>query len=172
LAKKLRNVPFFANRPHLLVINGNVHAVTAYWYGQGLLALTRAAANWLASGGSTVKVSLHTSTYTPNQDTHDFYDDLTNEVANGNGYTTGGATLTKADSTYDAASNETRMDGTDVVWSASTITARYAVIYVSTGTAGTSRLLGYIDFGADVVSVAGDFTITWAATGILKITAA
>ena len=43
-----------------------------------------------------VKLSLHTSTYTPSAGTsgHSVAANLTNELANGNGYTTDGATLT------------------------------------------------------------------------------
>lgn len=53
----------------------------------------------------TIKISLHTSSYTPNLDTHDFVDDLTNEVANGNGYTTGGVTLGSKTAAYVAAAS-------------------------------------------------------------------
>lgn len=41
----------------------------------------------------TIKCAIATSAYTPNLQTHDFFDDVTNQLANGNGYTTGGATL-------------------------------------------------------------------------------
>jgi hypothetical protein len=37
-----------------------------------------------------------------------------------------------------------------------------------TGTAATSPLLGYVDFGADVSATGAAFTITWDATGVLK----
>lgn len=52
-------------------------AVTAKWYGNGLKAL---AGGLVDFDSDTIKVSLHTSTYTPDQDAHDFQDDLTNEV--------------------------------------------------------------------------------------------
>ena len=57
-----------------------------------------------------------------------------------------------------------------VSWASSTITARYAVIYDGTpGTDATRPLIGYINFGADVVSSSGTFTITWDPTGIFTI---
>jgi len=117
----------------------------------------------------TVKVALCTSTYTPNQNTHDYFNDITNEVS-GTGYTAGGATLgtktvTQSTTTY-------TFDAADTVWTTSTITARYAIIYVSTGTSSTSALIGYVDFGADVSSTAGDFTIQWSASGIFTMTVA
>lgn len=146
-------------------------AVTTKWYGNGLKAMAAGDIIWKASGGSDLKVILCTSSYTPDQDAHDFYDDITNELSTANGYTAGGAALTESDPTYDAASNEVRLDAADVTWSDSTLTARYAVIYKDTATASTSPLLAYIDFGEDKSSSAGNFTLQFAATGVLKITA-
>lgn len=116
----------------------------------------------------TIKVALVTSTYTPNQDTHDFFDDITNEVV-GTGYTAGGATLASKTVTADTTDNEGVFDAADVTWSTSTITARGAVIYKSTGTAGTSALICYLDFTTDQSSSAADFIIAWNAEGILNL---
>jgi hypothetical protein len=118
----------------------------------------------------TIKVSLHTSTYTPNQDTDDFFNDATNEVS-GTGYTAGGVTLGSKTTAYDSATNETRLDAADVSWTSASFTARYAVVYKDTGTASTSPVLGYVDFGGDETVSSGTFNITWDATGVLKITA-
>ena len=118
----------------------------------------------------TIKVALCSSSYVPDQDVHDFFDDITNEVT-GTGYTAGGATLATKTSGYNATTNITTLDAADTVWSTSTITARYAVIYKSTGTASTSPLIGYIDFGSNQSSSAGDFTIQWNASGIVQLTA-
>lgn len=115
----------------------------------------------------TIKVALVTSTYSPNIDTHDNFDDITNEVS-GAGYTSGGATLSVTVS-VDTTDDEGVFDATDVTWSTSTITARGAVIYKSTGTPSTSKLVCYIDFGADKTSTAGDFTIVWNSEGILNL---
>lgn len=52
----------------------------------------------------TIKCALTTSTYTPNFDTHDFFDDVTNEVS-GTGYSAGGATLASVAVTYTAANS-------------------------------------------------------------------
>lgn len=143
-------------------------AVTAKAYGPLLGALLSGSIVWASD---TIKVALCTSAYTPDQDNHDFFNDITNEVT-GTGYAAGGATLASKTSTYTAGTNTQAIDAADVTWGSSTITARYAVIYKSTGTAATSPLIGYVDFGADVVSSAGNFTITWDAAGILTLTAA
>lgn len=116
----------------------------------------------------TIKVALVTSSYTPNQDTHDFFDDVTNEVS-GTGYTAGGATLASKAVSADNTDNEGVFDAADVTWSTSTITARGAVVYKSTGTASTSPLICYIDFGSDKSSTAGDFTLQWNSEGILNL---
>lgn len=116
----------------------------------------------------TIKVALVTSSYTPDQDSHDFFDDVTNEVS-GTGYTAGGASLANKAVTADNTDNEGVFDADDVTWSSSTITARGAVIYKSTGTASTSALIAYLDFGADKSSSSGDFTIQWNSEGILNL---
>lgn len=116
----------------------------------------------------TIKVALVTSSYTPDQDAHDFFDDVTNEVS-GTGYTAGGATLGSKAVTADNTDNEGVFDAADVTWTTSTITARGAVVYKDTGSAATSALICYFDFGSDQVSSSGDFTITWNSEGILNL---
>ena len=151
-------------------------AVTALWYGQ---AIMQAFGSGSAGGApnidflsDTIKVMLCTNAYTPAQDTHVFKSDVTNEVT-GTGYTAGGATLGSKTLDYTAGTNVIKFDAADVSWAASTITARYAVIYDDTpATDATKPLLGYVDFGADQSTSNGTFTITWDAAGILKITPA
>ena len=120
----------------------------------------------------TIKVALLSSSYTPDQDAHDYFNDVSTYEVTGTGYTTGGATLASKTATYDSATNVIVLDAADVTWSSSTITARYAVVYDSTGTASTSALIGYVDFGSDQSSTNGNFTITWDSTGIVRITVA
>ena len=116
----------------------------------------------------TIKVMLVTSTYTPDQDAHDFKDDVTNEVS-GTGYSAGGQALANKAVTQDNTDNEGVFDADDVTWGSSTITARGAVIYKDTGTASTSPIICYIDFGADKSSSNGNFTLQWNAEGILNL---
>jgi hypothetical protein len=148
-------------------------AVTAFWYGLSLKGQWGTTAgnriNWT---GDAIKVALATSTYTPDQDVHDFFNDITNEVV-GTGYTAGGVSLTTKTLTYDTATNETRLDAEDAAGTTATFTARYAVVYDSTpGTAATNPLMGYVNFGGDQTVSTGNFTIQWDATGVLKVTAA
>lgn len=77
------------------------------------------------------KMALFQSTSNANTltNTVDVYGDLTNEVANGSGYLTGGSAITGV--TWTEASGTVTFDCDNVVWTASggTITARFAVIY-------------------------------------------
>lgn len=116
----------------------------------------------------TIKVMLATSSYTPDFDAHDYINDVTNEVS-GTGYTAGGATLASPVVTLDAANDRVDFDAADTSWTTSTITARWAIIYKSTGTPSTSPIVGFIDFVTDQVSSAGTFLIQWNASGILRL---
>jgi hypothetical protein len=117
----------------------------------------------------TIKVMLVTSSYTPDQDAHDKRDDVTNEVS-GAGYSAGGASLANKAVTADNTDNEGVFDADDVTWGSSTITARGAVLYKSRGGASSAdELICYIDFGSDKSSSAGNFTLQWAAEGILNL---
>lgn len=115
-----------------------------------------------------IGVALVLSGYSPNIDTHDFFDDITNE-ASGAGYTAGGITLSGTTVFLNTASDLAMFDAADVSWTTSTITARGAVLYKRTGTASSSPLIAYFDFGSDQVSSAGTFTIQWNAAGILTL---
>lgn len=143
--------------------------VTTFVYGK----LFESLGNKLIDLDSDVlKVMLCTSTYVPNQDTHQFKSSVTNE-ATGTGYTAGGATLANVTMTYTAATNTFKLDADDVSWPTSTITARYAVIYDSTpATDATRPVICYIDFGEDLSSITTTFGITFDSAGILTITAA
>jgi hypothetical protein len=121
---------------------------------------------------NTIKVSLHTSTYTPDRDADDYHDDATNEVANGNGYTTGGQAITTPTVSFDSATDETRLDADDPAWPASSFTARTAVWYKDKGGASSADpLIGYLPFGSDVTVSSGTLTIACDATGHFKLDA-
>lgn len=144
-------------------------AVTAKQYG---LALKSMAQGKMVLDSDTLKVMLCTSSYTPNQDTHQFKSDVTNEIT-GTGYSAGGLALGSVTLSYNSSTNTLTLDAADSVWSSSTLTARYAVIYDSTpATDATRPLIGYVDFGADQSDSSGTFTITWDAAGIATWTAA
>lgn len=144
-------------------------AVTAKWYGKAFLAAFNKEVDWI---DDTIKAMATTSAYTPDQDVHDYKDDVTNEAA-GTGYTAGGATLGTKTLTYTAGTNVIMLDAADVVWSAATLTARTIVVYDDTpATNATKPLLVYQQSDADISSTDGDFTVQWNASGIATITPA
>lgn len=122
---------------------------------------------------ATVKLMLVTVGYAPNQNTHDFRDDLgANEVV-GSNYTAGGATLANCSVTLDAAGLITIDFDDPPIWGehASGFTdARRAVAYVARGGAASAdELIGYTeDFGGGRGNVAGDFTLQLDPDGLYK----
>ena len=89
--------------------------VTHLMYYTTLLAQWNGSANIhdLDEAADDIQLSAHTNTYTPNQDTHDFFDDVTNEVT-GTNYTAGGANVDSQ--TVSRSTGTVTFDGADVVW--------------------------------------------------------
>ena len=139
-------------------------------YGNAIKAAFNKEIDW---DSDTIKIMLLSGAYTPNQDAHDYLDDVVSNEVTGTGYTAGGAVLASKTATYDAATNTVKFDAADVTWSGSTITARYAVVYSDSGaTNATKPLIAYFDFGTDKASSAGDFVVRFHADGVFTATAA
>jgi len=117
----------------------------------------------------TIKVMLVGSGYTPNQDTHDFINDVSAQEITGEGYTAGGATLGTKTVTQDDTNNRAVFDAANVVWANSTITAYGAVFYKDSGDPATSPVLFYKDFGGVEESADGNFTLNFSADGIFYL---
>ena len=120
---------------------------------QELLTATH---NFTASTGDVFKIALYTSSATLGASTTTY--STSNEVANGNGYTTGGNTLTNVTPTTSGTTAFT--DFANTTWSAATITANGALIYNSSK---SNRAVAVLAFGGDKTSTAGDFTIVFPA---------
>lgn len=91
------------------------------------------------------------------------------QIANGNGYTTGGTTTTQSSSAQTSGTYKLVLG--DVVFTASgtMATFRYAVLY--NDTALNDELIGYWDYGS-AVSLADGETFTWDAdptNGVLTL---
>jgi hypothetical protein len=115
----------------------------------------------------THKCLMTTDTYTPNFDTHDFRDDVTNEVT-GTGYTAGGNTITTT--TWTIATGILTYDHDDVTWPSSTIAnAMCGIDYFNVGTAATDQLLFLMDFVTAASSSGGTFTIQINASGAVTL---
>lgn len=133
------------------------------WFRQALLKCLNKEVDWDTDD---IRATLHTSTYAPNLDTHDYVDDLTNELTTANGYTVGGVALGTKTLTYTAASSFATQ------WAASTAYTVDDVVRPTTGNgflyraavAGTSsgtQPTWPTVIGANVV----DNTVTWDCVG-------
>lgn len=147
-------------------------AATSKQFGQAIVGQygTTAArrVDWV---GDTIKVALLGSGYAPDQDAHDFYNDVSAQEVSGSGYTAGGAALTGKSVVYDAPTNRVQLRAATSVWSAATISPAFAVVYKDTGSAATSPLLAYIDLGGTQVIAGVDFSLVWdAVEGVLRTT--
>jgi hypothetical protein len=94
------------------------------------------------------------------------------EVANANGYTTGGVALTGVAVTT-VTTNDAKFDANDASWTASggAITASYAILYNDTD--ANDPPVAFIDFGGSESAGDGtDFKIVWNASGIFTFTVA
>lgn len=118
----------------------------------------------------TIKAALVTSSYTPDIDSHDFWDDVVaNEVGASGTYSAGGATLANKAVTQDNTDNEGVFDADDFSFTSATITARYVIYYKSTGVNSTSALICYDDLSSNKTSTAGTWSYTIPAEGIINL---
>ena len=118
--------------------------------------LLEAKHDFLNSGGDTFRLALYTNSATFTAATTAYTS--TNEVS-GTNYTAKGNSLTRVDPTTSGTTALT--DFADTTWSTATITARGALLYNDTASGDPTCLV--LDFGADKVSTAGDFTVQFPA---------
>lgn len=122
-------------------------------------------------GGNGIKCAIVATGYTPDQDADDFFDDVTNEVT-GTNYTAGGNVMSNGSvSLPDAGTGLVTVDiddpGTWLFDASGFTNGRRAIIYLDTGTAATSTLIGFSnDFGSDQGNGNGDFNVTVNASGL------
>jgi hypothetical protein len=109
------------------------------------------------SSTDTYKIALYTSSATLSASTTAY--SATNEVS-GTGYDAGGKTLTGFVSGLSTGTAYITFD--DPSWTSSTITARGCLIYNSSK---SNKAVACFDFGSDVISVSGTFTIDLPAAG-------
>lgn len=143
-------------------------AIEVKWFGLGLQKIMEQDYDLETA---TVKLALVTDAETPNRDTDDFWDDASgNELANGNGYSTGGVTCTTVAITYDSASDEVRVDLDDVSWTfTASKTWRYGYLYVDTGGASsTDPVIALLTWDSNQ-SVSTAYTLQIASAGLLYL---
>ena len=152
-------------------------AVTTYWYASAFISAFSAKIDFTSE--TKINALLTSSSYTPNQDTHDFHNDVTNQLSTANGYTAedGSDTgLTLTSTTVTNTNNVITLDTVDPQWTSSGagFTARILVLTdVATGVSATDPLILWTDFGQnETASGGGTFTYTVNASGWATITPA
>jgi len=104
----------------------------------------------------TIKIALYTSSATLNATTDTYT--TSNEVANGNGYATGGVTLANASVIENGTSG--CFDSDNPEWTSASFTARGALIYNDTD---GDRAIAVLDFGGDFTVSSGTFRVVFPA---------
>ena len=131
--------------------------------------------NFTASTGNTFKLALGkaaasvTGTYGAATTSYDQLVSNSDELANGNGYTTGGGTLVSVTPVADGTTAVCDFD--NYTWTAATFTTSGGIIY--NDTASGNPACAILSFGGDQQVSSGDFQIQFpaaaAATAIIRI---
>lgn len=106
----------------------------------------------------TLKIALYTSSASLGATTTAY--SATNEVANGNGYATGGVTL--ANKAVSTSGTTAYFDADDPTWTSASFTARGALIYNDTN---GDKAIAVLNFGGDFTVSSGTFRIVFPAAG-------
>jgi hypothetical protein len=109
----------------------------------------------------TIRAVLLTSTYTPNQDTDQYWSDISTHEFSGGSYSAGGIALTTKAVTQDNTNDRAVLDSDDVQFTGITGTFRYVALVKWTGIDSTSRLIRLIDpEGAIITLTNGTYDLT------------
>lgn len=152
-------------------------ATQARMYGYSLWAAMSGTIAWGTTGKC--KVALMKSTYSPNQDTQEKWEDVSAyEIATGDGYTSGGQALTWAGAPLSYA-NDVSPGGIvslladNITWTALSKSGadaiRSAVVYYDDGTGYSQPLIGYVLWDTNIEPSAENFTISWVGGVVGKI---
>ena len=123
-------------------------------------------------GGATYKLALYTSSKTATASDPTAYNS-TNEQSDTGTYSAGGGTLSNPAVTGGSSASTAYVDFDDVSFTTATITARYAQIYRSDGSAPTNNSVCVLDFGGNFSTTSGTFTVQFptggTSTAILRL---
>lgn len=115
----------------------------------------------------TIKVMLLDTNHSFDADDDVITDVSANELASGNGYTTGGAALATKAVTQDDTNDLAKFDADDTAWTSATFSAYFAVIWDDT--AADDCIICTIDFGGVKTVTSGTLTLQWSASGIITL---
>jgi hypothetical protein len=117
----------------------------------------------------TVKLAILNSSYVPDIDADEFWDDVSSFEVSGTGYPEGGETLSPT-ITEDDANDKSMLDVDDFTISSATFNdGKFYVIYIDTGTPGTSPLLCYFELEAAQSPSSEDYDVSIHANGLWRL---
>jgi len=132
--------------------------------------------NTIDIDGDIFMLALYTSASNAATTTLSLRSQITNEVANANGYSTGGKTASAPTWGTGASAGEMRFDATATIWSASggnIVDAKFAVLYdQSTGaSAGAQKLIAQSQLSTAqfTITSGNTLTVTPSANGIFEL---
>jgi len=129
-----------------------------------MMDATQLAFNYISDA---MNCALVDNTATPNFTTNTAWADISAAEITGTGYTAKGAVL--GTKTLTATGGAINFDAADASWTTATITARAAVILDDTLASPLDALICLLNFGSDITSTAGTFTVQFAAGGFIQI---
>lgn len=107
-----------------------------------------------------IRLTLHTSTWTPAQTTNELKADATNELTTANGYTALG--IATSSKTFATSTLRTIFQAANISWTLTgAITFRYGVLWDDTMTAPVDPLIAYYDTGGDQTLNGVTFAFQW-----------
>lgn len=149
--------------------------VSTYWYAPAFISAFTKKID--LDSETKINALLTSSSYTPNQDTHQYHSSITNQLSTANGYTSEDGSDTGLSLTSTSITNTNNVitfDTVDPQWTSSGagFTARIIVLTdVSSGVSATDPLILWSDFGQnETASGGGTFTYTVNASGWATVT--
>lgn len=123
---------------------------------------------------NTFRMGLYTSASNATTATLSRHDQVTNEVTEGNGYSSSGKALTGVTWTAGASASEMRFDATALIWTATggnIANVKFAVIFIEGASAGARKLLCYSQLSTAqfTITTGNTLTITPSANGIFEL---
>lgn len=123
---------------------------------------------------STFRMGLYTSASNAATATLSRHDQVTNELADGNGYSSSGKALSAVTWTAGASASEYRFDSTAKIFTASggnLANIKFAVLFIEGASAGARKLLAYsqLSTGQFTVTTGNTLTITPSANGYFEL---
>jgi len=119
----------------------------------------------LSLGSDQLNLALLDSNHSNDIDNDSVFSDVNGDEISGSGYSAGGQAIANTGVTQDNTDNEGVLDGDDVTWANSSITARYGVVYHN----ATGTIVAILDFGQDKTSSNGEFKVSFAGEGIVNL---